>query len=101
MEWFPLFVLSRASSWAYTLRRIVLAFSIIIVSFRSQKILDLLRTKSSGKLWPTPPHRCHASIRTLNGPLKDPVQVGVRSKPRSITAVMNLGLLGLPSIARS
>jgi hypothetical protein len=33
-----------------------------------------------GKLWPTPPHRCHASIRTLNGPLKGPVQVGVRSK---------------------
>jgi hypothetical protein len=32
-----------------------------------------------GKLWPTPPHRCHASIRTLNGPLKGPVQVGVRS----------------------
>jgi hypothetical protein len=32
-----------------------------------------------GKLWPTPPHRCHASIRTLNGPLQGPVQVGVRS----------------------
>jgi hypothetical protein len=32
-----------------------------------------------GKIWPTPPHRCHASIRTLNGPLKGPVQVGVRS----------------------
>ena len=65
---------------AFTLRRIVLAFSIIIVSFRSQNILDLLQTKPSGKLWPTPPHRCHASIRTLNGPLKGPVQVGVRSK---------------------
>jgi hypothetical protein len=64
------------SSWACTLRLTALAFSIIIVSFRSQNILDLLRTKSSGKLWPTPPHRCHASIRTLNGPLKDPVQVG-------------------------
>ena len=51
-----------------------------IFSFRSQNILDLLRTKSSWKPWPTPPHRCHASIRTLNGPLKGPVQVGVRSK---------------------
>src|ERR1035437_4979158 len=76
---FALF-LSRASSWASTLRLTVLAFCIIVFSFRSQNILDLLRTKSSGKLWPTPPHRCHASIRTLNGPLKGPVQVGVRSK---------------------
>ncbi len=33
-----------------------------------------------GKLWPTPPHRCRASIRTLNGPLLGPVHVGVRSK---------------------
>src|SRR6266851_6336286 len=28
----------------------------------------------------TPPHHCHASIRTLNGPLQGPVHVGVRSK---------------------
>ena len=46
-------------------------------------------------------HRCRASIRTLNGPLLGPVQVGVRSKPRSIPRGMNLGLLGLPSMARS
>jgi hypothetical protein len=65
---------------ASTLRLTVLEFCIIIVLLRSQNILDSLRTKSSGKLWPTPPHRCHASIRTLNGPLKGPVQVGVRSK---------------------
>ena len=29
---------------------------------------------------PAPTHRCRASIRTLNGPLLGPVQVGVRSK---------------------
>jgi len=46
-------------------------------------------------------HRCRASIRTLSGPLLGPVQVGVRSKPRSITTVTDLGLLGLPSMARS
>src|SRR5207237_8294383 len=46
-------------------------------------------------------HRCRASIRTLNGPLLGPVHFGVRSKPRSVTVVMNLGLLGLPSKSRS
>src|SRR5207237_4904617 len=45
--------------------------------------------------------RCRASIRTLNGPLLGPVHFGVRSKPRSVTVVMNLGLLGLPSKSRS
>jgi hypothetical protein len=97
VEWFSLFLeLARWHPHSLT----VLEFCIIIVLFRSQNILDLLRTKSSGKLWPTPlSHRCHASIRTLNGPLKGPVQVGFDLIPRSITAVMNLGLLGLPSIA--
>jgi hypothetical protein len=74
------FAHSPACSLASTLRLTVLAFCIIVFSFRLQNILDLLRTKSSWKLWPTPPHRCHASIRTLNGPLQGPVQVGVRSK---------------------
>src|SRR5216683_6957772 len=93
VEWFSLFL--ELALWHPQLRLTVLAFCIIIVSFRSQNILDLLRTKSSWKLWPTPPHRCHASIRTLNGPLQGPVQVGVRSKyPGPSTAVMNLGLLG-------
>ena len=46
-------------------------------------------------------HRCRASIRTLSGPLLGPVHFGVRSKPRSITTVTDLGLLGLPSMARS
>jgi hypothetical protein len=42
---------------ASTLHLTVLAFCIIIVSFRSQNILDLLRTKSCWKLWPTSLHR--------------------------------------------
>jgi hypothetical protein len=72
-----------------------------LVSFRSQNILDLLRTKSSGKLWPTPPHRCHASIRTLNARLRARFKLGFDLNTRSITPVMNLGWLGLPSMARS
>jgi hypothetical protein len=75
------FALSRPCSLASTLRLTVLEFCILIVLFRSQNILDLLRTKSllenCGRRHPTV---CHASIRTLNGPLKGPVQVGVRSK---------------------
>ena len=46
-------------------------------------------------------HRCRASIRTLSGPLLGPVHFRVRSEPRSITTVTDLGLLGLPSMARS
>jgi hypothetical protein len=46
-------------------------------------------------------HHCRASIRTLSGPLLGPVHFRVRSKPRSITTVTDLGLLGLPSMARS
>jgi hypothetical protein len=49
-------------------------------SFWSQNILDPLLTKSVETLVDATTHRCRASIRTLNGPLLGPVQVGVRSK---------------------
>ena len=102
MEWVPLLFFADPSSWASTLRLTVLEFCIINVLLRSQNILDLLRTKSSGKLWPTPPHRCRASIRTLNGPLLGArCNLGFDLIPRSITPVTDLGLLGLLSIARS
>jgi hypothetical protein len=39
-------------------------------------------------------HRCRASIRTLNGPFWARCKLGFDPKPRSITTVMNLGLLG-------
>jgi hypothetical protein len=54
------FALSRACSSASTLRLTVLEFCIIIVLFRSQNILDLLRTKSSWKTLAdaTPPLPC-------------------------------------------
>jgi len=69
---------------ASTLRLTVLAFSIIIISaslfsFRSQNILEPLRTKSSWKTLAdaTPPVPCfypHSKWALLG-----PVQVGVRS----------------------
>jgi hypothetical protein len=54
------FALSRACLLASTLRLTVLEFCIIIVWFRSQNILDLLRTKSSWKTLAdaTPPLPC-------------------------------------------
>ena len=71
-----------------------LTFAIIIFFlFQSQNIIDPLRTKSSrnsGRL--QPPFR--ASIRTLNGPFWARCKLGFDRKPRSITNVMNLGLLG-------
>ena len=39
-------------------------------------------------------HRCRASIRTLNGPFWARCKLGFDRKPRSITTVTNLGLLG-------
>ena len=39
-------------------------------------------------------HRCRASIRTLNGPFWARCKLGFDRKPRSITIVTNLGLLG-------
>jgi hypothetical protein len=39
-------------------------------------------------------HRCRASIRTLNGPFWTRCKLGFDRKPRSITIVTNLGLLG-------
>ena len=39
-------------------------------------------------------HRCRASIRTLNGPFWVRCKLGFDHKPRFITTVTNLGLLG-------
>jgi hypothetical protein len=39
-------------------------------------------------------HRCRASIRTLKGPFWTRCKLGFDRKPRSITIVTNLGLLG-------
>ena len=39
-------------------------------------------------------HRCRASIRTLNGPVRTRCKLGFDRKPRSITLVTNLGWLG-------
>ena len=39
-------------------------------------------------------HRCRASIRTLNGPFWARCKLGFDHKPRFITTVTNLGLLG-------
>jgi hypothetical protein len=39
-------------------------------------------------------HRCRASIRTLNGPFWARCKLGFDHKPRFITSVTNLGLLG-------
>jgi hypothetical protein len=61
--------------------------------FRSQNIIDPLRTKSSETLVDSN-HRCRASIRTLNGPFWARCKLGFDHKPRSITIVTNLGLLG-------
>jgi hypothetical protein len=85
------------------LRLTALAFLIIsIFSFRSQNILDPLPTKSSWKTLAdaTPPLPCfypHSEWAAYGARCK----LGFDLKPRSITPVMNLGLLGLPSIARS
>jgi len=64
------FALSRACSSASTLRLTVLEFCIIIVLFRSQNILDLLRTKSSGKPIRTVPSIAGPSFNTLMEPSK-------------------------------
>jgi len=48
---------------------VALAFSTILFSFRSQNIIDPLRTKSYEKTLADATHRCRASIRTLSGPL--------------------------------
>jgi hypothetical protein len=48
---------------------VALAFSTILFSFRSQNIIDPLRTKSYEKTLADATHRCPASIRTLSGPL--------------------------------
>ena len=39
-------------------------------------------------------HRCRASIRTLSGPFWARCKLGFDHKPRFITSVTNLGLLG-------
>jgi hypothetical protein len=46
-------------------------------------------------------HRSRASIRTLMGRFWARRMLGFDPKPRSITIVTDLGLLGLPSMARS
>ena len=83
-------------------RLTVLKFCTIIVLFRSQNILDLLRTKSSWKTLAdaTPPLPCfypHSEWAALGARCN----LGSDHSPRSITLVTDLGLLGLLSIARS
>jgi hypothetical protein len=79
-----------------------LASSIIIFSFRSQNILDLLRTKvlleTLADVHPTVAMLLSA-LRM--GRLRARCKLGFDLNTRSITPVMNLGLLGLPSMARS
>jgi hypothetical protein len=78
----------------YRLRRC----STIIFSFRSQNILDPLRTKSYWRLWPTPPHRCRASIRTLNGVASGPrCKLGFDLKRRIASRASPLRLTIRPS----
>jgi hypothetical protein len=73
---------------------VALAFSTILFSFRSQNIIDPLRTKSYEKTLADATHRCRASIRTLNGPLLARCNLGSDLSPRSTTTVADLGLLG-------
>ncbi len=100
MEGFSLFL--ELARWHPTLRLTVLEFCIIIVWLRSQNILDSLRTKSSWKNLAdaTPPLPCFYPHSEW-GRLRARCKLGFDLIPRSITAVMNLGLLGLPSMARS
>ena len=93
MEWFSLFLeLPRGQPYSASP---LLAFSTIIFSFRSQNILDPLRTKSYRETLAdaTPPLPCFYphSEWAASGP---GAMLGFDLKPRSITTVTNLGLLG-------
>src|SRR2546428_676149 len=91
VEWVPLF-LERPARQPY-FASLPLAFSTIIFSFRSQNILDPLRTNVLLETLADATHRCRTSIRTLMGRFWARCMLGFDRKPRSITVVTNLGLL--------
>ena len=62
--------------------------------FRSQNIIDPRFEPSLQETLVDSTHRCRASIRTLNGPFWARCKLGFDHKPRFITTVTNLGLLG-------
>jgi len=55
--------------------------------------MDPLRTKSYEKLWSTPPTVAVLLSALWMGPVWARCKLGFDRKPRSITNVMNLGLL--------
>ena len=67
----------------------------------AQNIHRFVSLQTIQKLWPMPTHGCRASIRTLIGPRWARCMLGSDLMPRSITAVTDLGLLGLQSTRRS
>jgi hypothetical protein len=89
VEWVPLF-------WGALVgcQTPPLAFSIIIFVVSVTEHLWIRFNQLLRETLVDAAHRCRASIRTLNGPFWARCNLGFDPKPRSITNVMNLGLLG-------
>lgn len=89
VEWVPLFLERRRrqpnSAWAFSTIIVFVSVTEHHGSASNQVLRETLVDAA---------HRCRASIRTLNGPFWARCKLGFDRKPRSITTVMNLGLLG-------
>ncbi len=98
MEWVPLFLErpGRQPNSAFGILHLSIIIFFISVTehsgFASNQVL--LETLADAT------HRCRASIRTLNGPLLGPVQVGVRSKTQVPHSCDEPGIVGCCHLSR-
>ena len=90
VEWVPLFWSTLVGSQA----PLPLTFAIIMFFISGAETLWIRFEPSLRETLVDSNHRCRASIRTLNGPFWARCKLGFDHKPRFITTVTNLGLLG-------